>query len=140
MPLTRRKAGNAAAAARTPHAQSTLSFGSKSRVTKPSATSSSTKKAKDDPALTEIISQPISTPEPEQLPTSEIAIRQQAKVEVAQPKSDDERKAGDITDVQLKRYWKKEEEKRKAPRGNPCLGSLEWPDADGSLVKSTRKA
>jgi DNA polymerase delta subunit 4 len=121
MPPTRRKSGNTAASTRNAAAQSTLSFNSKSaRVTKPSAGDASTEKAAakvSEPALAEALEHVQSEdaePEPEAV---EVPIRQQA-VKPAVVKDEAEEKAEKISDSQLKRYWKVEEDKRKSPRGN----------------------
>jgi DNA polymerase delta subunit 4 len=55
-------------------------------------------------------------PEPE---VTKVPIRQPAAKPVV-VKDEAEEKAEKISDAQLKRYWKAEEDKRKAPRGN-CL-------------------
>jgi DNA polymerase delta subunit 4 len=121
MPPARRKSGNTAASTRNAAAQSTLSFNSKSvRVTKPSAGDASTEKAilkVSEPALAEALEHVQSEdaePEPEVI---EVPIRQQAVKPVA-VKDETEEKAEKISDSQLKRYWKAEEDKRKTPRGN----------------------
>ena len=119
MPPGRRKGGNTSASARNAAAQSTLSFNSKSaRVTKSSATDASTKKATSkisETALAEAVDNVQSedvVPEPEVV---EVPIRQQTKPVAI--KEEIELKAEKISDTQLKRYWKAEEDKRKAPRG-----------------------
>jgi DNA polymerase delta subunit 4 len=112
MPPARRKSAQASG-----NAQPTLSFNSKAtRVTKPSAAEPLTKKsAKLEPALIEAIT--------ENVPTSEVAIRQQTKTELAKPKDEVTLRAEKVTDTQIKKYWRKEEEVRKAPRGthDVCL-------------------
>lgn len=98
-------------AAKRKNAQPTLSFNSKStKVTKPTASDPSTKKsAKLEPALVQAIV--------EEAPTSEVAIRQQTKTELAKPKDEATLRAEKVTDAQIKSYWRKEEEVRRAPRG-----------------------
>ncbi|GAB1199545.1 hypothetical protein APSETT444_008895 [Aspergillus pseudonomiae] len=121
MPPTRRRGGQAAA---TRSNQATLSFGSKSRVTKPSVTPTQTQKTKDlEPLIASIAEK---TPEPEQVsvtPTepsqphvAELAVRQQAQEEVEQPLSKEDKKAINITEKDLQQYWRKEEEKIRGPR------------------------
>ncbi|OGM50979.1 DNA polymerase delta subunit 4 [Aspergillus bombycis] len=121
MPPTRRRGGQATA---TRSNQATLSFGSKSRVTKPSVTPTQTQKTKDLEPLIASISE--KTPEPEQVsatPTepeqphvAELAVRQQAQEEVEQPLSKEDKKAINITEKDLQQYWRKEEEKIRGPR------------------------
>jgi DNA polymerase delta subunit 4 len=65
----------------------------------------------------EIIAKTIDSPEPEAPTTAEIAIEEQAKAEVAKPKTEAEERAEKVTDAQIKRYWKSKEDERKAPRG-----------------------
>jgi DNA polymerase delta subunit 4 len=121
MPPSRRKSGNTAASSRNAAAQSTLSFNSKSaRVTKPSAGDASTEKAASKiskPALTEAFEHVQSEDAEPESETTEVPIRQQAAKPVV-IKDEAEEKAEKISDSQLKRYWKAEEDKRKAPRGN----------------------
>jgi len=112
MPPARRKSSGPSVRG----AQSTLSFGNRAKVTKPSIAPTS-KKSKPDPSLTEIIAQTIDPPEPEAPTTAEIAIEEQAKAEVAKPKTEAEERAEKVTDAQIKRYWKSKEDERKAPRG-----------------------
>lgn len=107
-------------------AQSTISFGSKSRVTKPSAapTHASAKKIKHDivePIVSDVSTEEIQTPEPdvEKKPTTaEIAIREQTKREFQAPTRDEvEEQALKLSNAQLKKYWKAREDERKVPRG-----------------------
>ena len=110
MPPTRRKGGNAPAGSR--NAQSTLRFGSKSRVTKPTVNDLPSKSKKEQ----ELVSEPQS----ESLPaTHEVPIRQQKAEEVLSPtpQSEEDVLANKISEAQVERYWKAEEKKRKAPRG-----------------------
>jgi DNA polymerase delta subunit 4 len=106
MPPARRKSAQSSA-----NAQPTLSFHSKpTKVTKPTNTVPLSKKsAKVEPALVDAIT--------EDAPTSEIPLRQQIKIEPAKSKDQVELRAEKITDAQIKKYWKKEEEVRKVPRG-----------------------
>ncbi|OOF99225.1 hypothetical protein ASPCADRAFT_513280 [Aspergillus carbonarius ITEM 5010] len=127
MPPTRRRGGNTAATASN---QATLSFGSKSRVTKPSAAPSTrSQKAKDlesiDASLTkkslvEDLSEPeqvsVTPTEPSQPHVAELAVRKQARAEIQQPRSSEDEKAGKITERQLQQYWRREEAKRQGPR------------------------
>lgn len=106
--------------------QATLSFGTKSRVTKPTTqpqkqksldpvTSIVPEKPSTDTAQAEQV--PVTPTEPSQPHVAELAVRQQAKSEIQQPWSDEDAKASKITEQDLKRYWKQEEQKRRAPRG-----------------------
>ena len=125
MPPARRKGGSTPATARS---QSTLSFGTRSKITKPSSgPSPTTKKAKDleqEPLPVSAI-QPdeasIEADEKEQVSVephvAEVVARGQAKAEVQQPLSEEDKNAKQITQEDLKRYWRDEESKRKVPRG-----------------------
>ncbi|RHZ45651.1 putative DNA polymerase delta subunit 4 [Aspergillus thermomutatus] len=123
MPTTRRRGGNTAASR---SGQSTLSFGGKSRVTKPSATSARSQKTKDLEPISASVTSTEEVSEPEQVPVApsepskphvaELAVRQQAREEIRQPLSEEDQKAIKITEQELQRYWKKEEEKRRGPR------------------------
>jgi DNA polymerase delta subunit 4 len=129
MPATRRTRSSTGPA--TKGAQSTLSFGNRSRVTK--AVPPSSKLSKDvtksikakistpdpEPESTEIIPSKVDTPELGHI-TSEAAVEKQAKVELSKnemEKSEEVRKAESISDAQMKRYWKAREAERKMHRG-----------------------
>jgi len=128
MPPVRRRGGNPAASRAQ---QSTLSFGSKSRVTKPSAAQAPSKKLKDvEPIVDNVAAdtRPADTVEPDQVPVTppvgsskphiaEVVVSEQAKAEVEKPLSEEDREALKITDADLKRYWEEKEAERKAPRG-----------------------
>ena len=123
MPPTRRRAGN------TPATQSTLSFGSTARVTKSSAPTPASQKAKTLEPTTSVVPEKPSNEvaEPQQVPVipsepskphvAELAVRTQAKEETEQPLGEDDEKALKISEKDLQQYWKKEEQMRKAPRG-----------------------
>jgi hypothetical protein len=89
-------------------------------VTKPSAGDASTGKATSkasEPAPVEALEHVQSEdtePEPE---VAEVPIKHQPPKPVV-VKDEAGEKAEKISDSQLKRYWKAEEDKRKAPRGN----------------------
>ena len=104
MPSTRRKSGNASAR----NAQSTLSFGAKSRVTKPTlekvAKTNKSEKASSEPVVDEIV-------------TTDVPIREHKKEQLESPESKEDVLAHNISEAQVDRYWKAEEKKRKAPRG-----------------------
>ena len=120
MPATRRKSSNHSSSTR---AQPTLSF--KNKITKPASQSRS---AKNEEAKAYKLEQAVdaSTPSPgpeevdarivEDPTTAELAIRSQVEAEKKE-RTEAEEKALKITDAQIKRYWKKKEEERKAPRG-----------------------
>ena len=106
--------------------QATLSFGSKSRVTKPTTqpqkqknldpvTSIAPEKPSVDTAQAEQV--PVTPTEPSHPHVAELAVRQQAKSEVQQPWTEEDEKASKITEKDLQRYWKQEEQKRKVARG-----------------------
>jgi DNA polymerase delta subunit 4 len=110
--------------------QSTISFGSKSRVIKPSVTSPPAKKATETEPVADSVSvevvinqtqrSPARTAPPSwssQPPTADLVVRAQAKAEVEQPLTKEDKRAVKITDADLKRYWMLEEEKRHAPQG-----------------------
>ncbi|EAW06734.1 putative DNA polymerase delta subunit 4 [Aspergillus clavatus NRRL 1] len=120
MPTTRRRGGNTAA-----RSQSTISFGSKSRVTKPSATTRSQKTKDLEPisaaaTSTEEVSEPEQVPvapsEPSKPHVAELAVRHQAQKEIQQPLSEEDQRAIKITEQELQRYWQQEEAKRRGPR------------------------
>lgn len=99
--------------------QTAISFAGKSKVTKPSATSTRGKKAKDDSdsVITDITTDEFQTPEAEEPKTSKVVIREQVKQEIPKPKEDVEVEAEGISAKQLKTYWSEREKERKAPRG-----------------------
>lgn len=106
MPPGRRKATQ-----QTRHAQPTLSFNSKpTKVTKPITTDPSTKKSvKTEPQFIEAIT--------DDSPIPEVVLKQQVKAEAAKPKDEAVLQAQKVTALQIQKYWKKEEDARKAPRG-----------------------
>jgi DNA polymerase delta subunit 4 len=123
MPPARRRGGKTAATRST---QPVLSFGAKSRVTKPSAAPSTpSEKTKALEPLATTISDTESPKEtiesnvtsPSQPHVAELAVRQQAKAETQQPLSEDDKKAIKISKKQLQDYWKQEESKSRGPRG-----------------------
>jgi DNA polymerase delta subunit 4 len=126
MPTTRRKA----AATPSTRNQSTLSFNNKSaRITKPSQQDTPTTK-KAQSKLSEPIQEiEIETPEPE---TAEVEVEaeqdgtgiaipvspvKKRKISKVAGKSEREVSAEKVTDAQIKKYWKAEEDARLAPRG-----------------------
>jgi DNA polymerase delta subunit 4 len=125
MPQPRRKSGNTTSQS---VGQPTLNFGTKSRVSKPSSRLSDVKKQKGEADLVRSASSASPTPvrdieEPsEQAPApasskSENVVREQTKVELRLPKSEDDIKAERLTDADISKYWDAEEKKRIAPRG-----------------------
>lgn len=112
MPPARRKTSGPA----TRGAQSTISFGNRAKITKPTITPLS-KQTKADPVLAERFAKTIDSPEPEEPTVAEQAIVEQAHAEIAKPKTEAEERAEKMTDAQIKRYWKAREDERKAPRG-----------------------
>lgn len=96
--------------------QSTLSFGTKSRVTKPSTA----------PQLGKNLDKSASeTPEPQDVTASqppiphvaEFVVRQQTKPSTQEPLSEEDKRALKMSKQDLNRYWKKEEQGRLAPQG-----------------------
>ncbi|KAL4996096.1 DNA polymerase delta subunit 4 [Aspergillus recurvatus] len=121
MPPARRRGGNTASARSN---QPVLSFGAKSRVTKPSAAPStpSEKTKALEPLIAETREKDVFTEtseskvEPEQPHVAELAVKSQAKAEIQQPLSEEDKKAAKITKKQLHEYWKAEESKSRGPR------------------------
>ena len=137
MPTTRRK--QATTATGSTRSQSTLSFNNKTaRVTKPSVhdTSAANKKAQaklSEPEQTEVVEETsIQTPELETI-TSQESADEEPQLPIDNPKPTPRKKkasktstpnpreaaASKISDSQVKKYWKAEEEVRLAPRGTP---------------------
>jgi DNA polymerase delta subunit 4 len=116
MPATRRARTSGGPA--TKGAQSTLSFGGRSRVTK--AVPPSSKLSKD---ITKASKAEILVPEPEASKPelghviSEAAVEKQAQVELSKPKPEAEELAEKVTDAQIKKYWRAREAERITPRG-----------------------
>ncbi|EED13146.1 DNA polymerase delta subunit 4, putative [Talaromyces stipitatus ATCC 10500] len=119
--------------------QSKLSFGTQSRVTKPSTTAPGKQIKNIDPTIDQEITKKASSPSPsaspatpdtafpEQVPVTsstasskphvaELAIREQAKEELSQPQTEEDRRALKISEAQIRKYWNEEEHSRKAPR------------------------
>ena len=116
--------------------QTTLSFNSRNKVTKPALDSTpATKKRLSDPAK-EVIVEEISTPITQDQPAEEVSDveveqapaqqpsspaqqpRKKKRVSAASTHSDSREAAAEkITDAQIKKYWQREEESRLAPRG-----------------------
>lgn len=102
-----------------------LSFGAKSRVTKPSAAPSPSEKAKDLEPLVANVPEADTLKDvpqskdvqPSQPHVAELAVRSQAKAETQQPLLEVDKKATKITQKQLQEYWNKEEAKSRGPRG-----------------------
>jgi hypothetical protein len=133
MPTTRRKSA-------IPHSafsQTALSFKNKpSRITKPSIADATSSAKKSQSKLSEPAEAQVfelaqeSTPEPQpERETTEIAIRESPRKSKTKTKLkrkvdeiDDARVAADkVTDDQLMKYWKAEEDARLAPRGMSSL-------------------
>jgi DNA polymerase delta subunit 4 len=127
-----------------PSQQSKLSFGTQSRVTKPSTTLPGKQIKNIDPIVQEVAAKRTSSaspaPEPdtafpEQVPVTssaesskphvaELAIREQVKEELSQPQTDEDKKALKLSEAQIKKYWGEEEKSRKAPRGISPMSRL----------------
>ncbi|OJD36514.1 dna polymerase delta subunit 4 [Diplodia corticola] len=106
--------------------QATLAFhGTSNRVTKPRGSptgkAKTTNKSKQDPSLSESITETNlkaeADPDPTEPTTSELAIAQQSQKEAAKAEvPSEEKEASRITEAQIKKYWKEKERVRKAPR------------------------
>lgn len=99
--------------------QSTLSFGTQSRVTKPSTAprlgKNLDKSASGTPEPQDVIvSQP---PKPH---VADLVVRQQVKPAAQESLSEEDKRALKMSKQDLNRYWKKEEQGRLAPRGGYC--------------------
>ncbi|KAJ5239099.1 hypothetical protein N7468_003718 [Penicillium chermesinum] len=115
-------------------AQSTLSFGSQSRVTKPATGPTSLSKTKNlESSIARSDKSASGTPEPQQILASapsaphvaELAVRQQAAAEHQEPLSAEDKKALDLSLKDIQRYWKDVEKGRKALRVHQQDLSLE---------------
>lgn len=131
-----------------PSQQSKLSFGTQSRVTKPSTTLPGKQIKNIDSVVQELsvkTTSPVSAspaPEPdtafpEQVPATssaesskphvaELAIREQVREELSQPQTDEDKKALKVSEAQIRRYWSEEEKSRHAPRGISLPSSQEY--------------
>ena len=138
MPATRRKAANPTATSRV---QPTLSF--KNKITKPStATTEKSSKAHNLEAAKLANAIEISTPSPptevidsqipEQPTTAELNIRSQVRAGEKETTAAEER-ASQISSAQIKRYWKKKEDERRAPRGM-FTSRVTWHIADCQVL------
>jgi DNA polymerase delta subunit 4 len=107
--------------------QSTLSFGSRARVTKPVTKPSQKAKALGSPAPSLSDKSASGTPEPQQasvIPVepskphvAELVVRQQAAAEHQAPLSEEDKRALKLTKKDIWRYWQAQEQARKAPPG-----------------------
>ncbi|KAJ5559083.1 hypothetical protein N7461_003055 [Penicillium sp. DV-2018c] len=105
--------------------QPTLSFGSRTRVTKPVTAPSRKAKALDSPAPSLSDKSPSDTPEPQQASViheesskphvAELVVREQAAVEHQAPLSEEDKRALKLTKKDIWRYWQAQEQARKAP-------------------------
>lgn len=112
----RRSNGRSAAGPKKSQQQSTLSFGAKSRITKPTtSTPGKPSKSVSEPAAKEIIAEATTPETPASPELSEEPIP--PVTEEPQPQTEEERRALQITDAQLRKYWSNEEKSRKTPRG-----------------------
>ncbi|THC98650.1 hypothetical protein EYZ11_001853 [Aspergillus tanneri] len=124
MPPTNRRRVNTTASSRS--SQATLSFGSKSRITKPSATAPA-KKSKDLNTVTTVVPENTSHDAASRLQDSpiipfephvaEVVVRDQAETEMQKLLSEEDKRAMNMTEQDLRHYWSKEEDKRRGPRG-----------------------
>ncbi|KAL1959207.1 hypothetical protein VTO42DRAFT_2712 [Malbranchea cinnamomea] len=129
MAPTRRRSGHANPASH--HStQSTLNFGHKARVSKPTQRHVDAKKEKEKAEIlrTELpsaspvhdtvheIEEPARQQPAAASSKSENVVREQARAEMQAPKSEVDIKAAKLTDADIRRYWEAEEKKRRAPR------------------------
>ncbi|KAI9722005.1 MAG: hypothetical protein M1812_001965 [Candelaria pacifica] len=112
MPASRRSSSKTSGPA-AQGSQSTISFGARSKVIKPSIPKQSKKK---DASLLKEVKAVSPAPESESLTTAEVALADQVQQEVQRPKTKAEEDAEKVTDAQVKRYWRAKEDERKAPR------------------------
>ncbi|KAI9836428.1 MAG: hypothetical protein M1819_001459 [Sarea resinae] len=118
-----RQASSRAAGPTTRGGQSTLSFGNRSKVTKPTPAPSN--KTKKDPALFEDRNvTAIASPDLAEPTSAEVAIIDQAKAEAEKPRTEEEEEAENITEAQLRKYWRERENERKASRGEIILAHM----------------
>ncbi|KAL1972970.1 hypothetical protein VTN31DRAFT_6512 [Thermomyces dupontii] len=111
----RRSNGRSAAGPKKSQQQSTLSFGAKSRITKPTtSTPGKPSKSVSEPAAKEIIAEATTPETPASPELSEEPIP--PVTEEPQPQTEEERRALQIADAQLRKYWSNEEKSRKTPR------------------------
>ncbi|CAG7951692.1 unnamed protein product [Penicillium olsonii] len=98
--------------------QSTLSFGSQARVTKPVTAPQAKTKTLDSPRT-----KSPATPEPQltDVPelskphVAELVVRQQAKAEVEAPHTEEDKRALQLNKQDIWRYWRAQDENRLAP-------------------------
>ena len=112
MPRSRRSAQNARQGA-----QSTLSFGTQSRVRKPTLPIHLAKK-QAEPLLRDQSPSTVEREPKTERTTADVAIQDQSKKEVRTvTRSREKELAAQISETQLKRYWKAREAERTAARG-----------------------
>lgn len=104
--------------------QSTLSFGSQARVTKP-VTAPTKAKAFDSLTRTKPSPTPESSlsdvPETSKPHVAELVVRQQATAEAEAPQTEEDRRALKLNKQDIWRYWRALDETRLAPRGKRRL-------------------
>ena len=114
MPATRKARTSGGPAIK--EAQSTLSFGGRTRVTKNAApVSKLSKDVTEDIKKAEVIVPELAVEVGHV--TSEAAIEKQAKVELSKSKTEAEKLAEKMSDAQIMKYWSACEAERKASRG-----------------------
>ena len=120
MPPGRRKIDKSSTSAHTSATggQSTLSFNSKpARITKPAIIDATSKKGtrkSSESILDQLVEDVISPSAQSDSEIVEVPTREEAKTVV---RDEIEKKAEKITNAQLRKYWRAEEDKRLAPRG-----------------------
>lgn len=104
------------------HGQSTLSFGSQARVTKPVTAPSAKTKNLDALSTSKSIS---ATPEPQRSATpettkphvAELVVREQAAAEVQVPQTEEDKRALRLNKQDIWRYWRTQDQARLAAPG-----------------------
>lgn len=99
------------------NAQSTLSFGTQSRVTKPTTAPLHSGKNLDKPASGTPEPQNVLASQPSKPHVAELVVRKQAAAAIQEPRSEEDKRALKLSKQDLNRYWKTQEESRLAPRG-----------------------
>jgi DNA polymerase delta subunit 4 len=122
-------------------AQSTISFGNRSKVTKPTSTTYTKKDAALEVDVPEIedIKTTIVDPEPGHI-SSEAAVAKQAQAELAAPKTESEVLAEKVSQTQINKYWKAREAERLSGRGLCPYFLIKWITLLTQCLQFTNKA
>lgn len=126
MPATRRSRNSSGPIAK--GSQSTLSFGTKSKVTKPTpASAKAIKKGLISHVTSDDSSQETIAPKKVTVghAISEAAVKTQAAIELSKPKTKAELEAEKVSVAQINKYWRAREADRLAPRVHQQALSIE---------------